>query len=164
MHWLDVVIVVIVGICAFIGLRKGLIKAVLSLAGLIVGIVLAGHYYQPFSERLTFIPNETLAKIAAFLIIVIGVLILATLLARLLTWAASAIMLGWLNRLGGAISGAVLGLLLCSAILAIWAKLFGIEGAISDSTLARLLLDYFPMVLALLPDEFNAIRSFFGPG
>ena len=163
MHWLDIVIVVTIGICAFIGLVKGLIKAALSLAGLIIGIVLAGHYYHPFSEHLTFIPNDTLAKIAAFLIILIGVMVLATLLARLLTWAASAIMLGWLNRLCGAILGVVLGLLLCSAVLAIWARLFGIENAISESALARMLLDHFPMVLALLPDEFDVIRSFFEP-
>lgn len=163
MNWLDIVIVVIVGICAFIGLVKGLIKAVLSLAGLIVGIILAGHYYRPFSEHLTFIPTDTLAKVAAFLIILIGVMVLATLLARLLKWAASALMLGWVNRLGGAILGAVLGLLFCSAGLAIWAKLAGVEGALGESILARMLLDRFPMVLALLPDEFDVIRSFFEP-
>ena len=164
MNWLDIVIVIIIGICAFIGLRKGLIKAVLSLVGLIVGIVLAGRYYHPFSEYLTFITNETLARIAAFLIILIGVMVVATLIARLLKWATSAIMLGWVDRVGGIGFGIFLGAMFCGAGIAIWARIAGIEGAISESVLARLLLDRFPMVLALLPDEFDVIRSFFGSG
>ena len=164
MNWLDIVILIIIGVCAFIGLRKGLIKAVLSLAGLIVGVVLAGRYFRPFSEHLTFIPNETLARIAAFLIILIGVMVIATLLARLLKWAISAIMLGWVDRVGGVMFGIFLGAMLCSAGLAIWARIAGTEGAISESIIARLLLDRFPLVLALLPDEFDLIRPFFVPG
>jgi len=55
----------------------------------------------------------------------------------------------------------VLGALLCSALLAVWVKFLGIAGVISQSSLAVILLDRFPAVLALLPDEFDAIRSFF---
>ena len=42
MSWLDLVIVVVLAISTFLGLRMGIIKAVLSLAGVIVGVVLAG--------------------------------------------------------------------------------------------------------------------------
>jgi len=65
------------------------------------------------------------------------------------------------NRLGGALFGLVLGAILCGALLATWVRFLGITGAIVESTLARILLDYFPLVLALLPDEFDAVRSFF---
>jgi len=163
MNWLDVVIIVVVAISAFIGLWKGLIKIVMSLVGLIVGVVLAGRYYGALAEHLTLIPNETLAKITAFLIILIGVMVIASVVAHLLKLAASAIMLGWVNRIGGALFGIALGLLLCSAFLALWARLAGPDDAISESLLARVLLDYFPLVLALLPDEFDGIRSIFEP-
>lgn len=161
MNWLDIVIIVAIGIATFIGLKKGIIKAVLTLAGLIVGVVLAGRYYTPFSEQLAFIPQAGLAKVAAFAIIFIGVMVIATVLARLLKRAASAIMLGWANRLGGGILGFVLGAIFCGAFLAMWVKFLGMTGAIAESTIVPILLDRFPRVLALLPEEFDAIRAFF---
>ena len=161
MHWLDIVIIVVVVIATFWGLKTGIIKAVLSLAGLIVGVTLAGHYYVPLSEQLAFIPQANVAKIVAFAIILIGVMVIAGLLAMLLRWVASVVMLGWVNRAGGAVFGLALGALLCSALLAIWVKFFGVAGIINESSLAVILLNRFPMVLALLPDEFDVVRSFF---
>ncbi|MFC1915810.1 CvpA family protein [Chloroflexota bacterium] len=161
MNLLDIVIVVLIAIATLIGLRIGIIKAVLSLAGVIVGVTLAGRFYIPLAEQLTFIPQENLARIAAFAIILVGVMLVAGVLASVLKWLASMIMLGWINRLGGAIFGFLLGAIFCSALLAIWAKFLGIGGPITDSGLATLLLDRFPMVLALLPEEFDTVRSFF---
>ena len=161
MNWLDIVIIVAIAITALIGLRIGIIKAVLSLAGVIVGVILAGNYYIPLAEQLSFIPQASVAKVVAFAIILIGVMLISAVLARLLKWAASVVMLGWVNHLGGAIFGLVLGAIFCSAILAIWAKFLGMNEIIAESALAALLLDKFPMVLTLLPSEFDVIRSFF---
>jgi len=161
MNWLDIVLIVAIGIATFIGLRKGIIKAVLTLAGLVLGIFLAGRYYSPFSEQLTLISSPGWAKVAAFAIIFIGVMVIAAVLARLLERVASVIMLGWANRLVGAILGFVIGAMLCGALLAIWVKYLGISGAIAESNIAPILLDRFPKVLALLPEEFDAVRSFF---
>ena len=161
MNWLDIIIIVSIAVSTFLGLRTGIIKAVLSLVGLIVGVILAGRYYVPFSEQLGFIPQENVAKIVAFAIIFIGILIVARVLASLLKWAASAILLGWIDRLVGAIFGFVLGAIFWGAILAIWVNLLGMVGVIAESALARVLLDYFPLVLTLLPAEFDSVRSFF---
>ena len=161
MNWLDIVILVVIAIATFLGLRIGIIKAALSLAGLIVGVILAGRYYLPFSQQLAFIPQDSIAKVVAFAIILIGVLIIAAVLAWLLKWAASAMMLGWVNRLGGAVFGLILGAIFCSALLAMWVKFVGIDGAIAESALTPILLDRLPMVLALLPGEFDAVHSFF---
>jgi len=160
MNWLDIVLIVAIAIPTFIGLRIGIIKAALSLAGLIVGVILAGRYYVLLSQQLSFIPQASVAKVVAFAIILIGIMVIAGVIARLLKWAVSVTMLGWVNQLGGAIFGLVLGAVFCSAVLAIWVKFLG-AGAIAESGLATILLDRFPMVLALLPSEFDAIRSFF---
>ena len=161
MNWLDIVIIVALAISTFFGLRMGIIKAVLSLAGLIVGVILAGRYYMPLSEQLHFITQAGIARIVAFAIILIGVMIIAAVLAKFLKWAASVVMLGWANHLGGAIFGFVLGAVVCGAILAILIKFLGIAGIIVESNIAAILLDNFPLVLALLPSEFDTIRSFF---
>ena len=160
MNWLDIVIIVLIAIPTLIGLKIGIIKAALSLAGVILGTILAGHYYAALAEQLTFISQANLAKIAAFAIILIGVMLIAGVLAAVLKWIVSAVMLGWVNRLGGAIFGFLLGAVFCGALLAIWANFLGTE-IITSSGLATILLDRFPMVLALLPEEFDAVRSFF---
>ena len=161
MNWLDIVIVVAVVIPTLIGLRIGMIKAALSLAGLIVGVIVAGRYYLPLSEKLSFISSASVAEIAAFIIILIGVMVIAGVLAKLLTWTASVVMLGWVNHLGGAVCGLVLGAILCGALLAIWVKFLGVTEAVTESNLASILVDFFPVVLALLPDEFDTVRPFF---
>ncbi len=161
MGWLDIVILVVVVIAVFLGLRIGIIKAVLSLAGLIAGVILAGQFYVPLSGQLSFIPQSNVAEVAAFAIILVGVMIVAGVAATLLKWAASAVLLGWVNHLGGAVFGLVLGALLSGALLATWVKFLGIANIVSESSLAVILLDRFPTVLALLPGEFDTIRSFF---
>ena len=161
MEWLDIIIIVGIAVSTFLGFRAGIIKAVLSLAGLIIGIILAGRYYEALSEELTFISQPGVAKVVAFIIILVVVAAAAALLARLLKWATSLMMLGWVNHLGGAVFGFLLGAVLWGALLAIWIKFFGIGGAMADSSVAAILLDRFPLVLRLLPEEFGAIRSFF---
>ena len=161
MSWLDILIVVIFAIAVFWGLKTGIIKAVLSLAGVIIGIILAGQFYVPLSGLLSFIPQENIAEIVAFALIFIVVMIVAAILAKILSGIVSAMMLGWVNRLGGAVFGLVVGGLLCGALLAVWVKFFGINELIRGSVLPGFLLDRFPAVLALLPPQFDAIRSFF---
>ena len=161
MNWLDIVIIVALAISTFLGLKIGIIKAALSRCERIVPSQRAGRYYVPLSEQLSFISQASVAKIVAFAIILIGVMIITGLLAWLLKWAASIIMLGWVNRLGGALFGLVLGAIFCSALLAIWVKFLGLAGVIAESILATILLDSLPIILALLPNEFDTIRSFF---
>jgi len=161
MSWLDIAVIVIIGIATLIGLKIGIIKAVLTLAGVIVGILLAGRFYVALADRLTFIPQETLAKVVAFAAILIAVVLVAGIIAGVLKWLASIILLGWVNRLGGALLGLIMGSILCGALLAMWTKFLGISDPIAESALATFLLDRFPMVLALLPGEFGSVRSFF---
>jgi len=161
MNWLDIILIVILAISVFGGLRNGLIKGVLGLAGIIVGVVLAGMYYVTLAGSLTFIPHEGAAKLTAFAIIFIVVLVIAGVVGTILSKLASAIMLGWLNRLLGGVLGLVIGGVFCGALLATWARFLGTGGIVEDSALAGFLLNSFPLVLALLPGEFDSVRQFF---
>lgn len=161
MNWLDIVLIIAIGIATVIGLRKGIIKMALTLGGLVLGIFLAGRYYLAFSEHLTLISSTVWAKVAAFAIIFIGVMIVAAIIAHFLEKLASAILLGWVNHLVGAIIGFIVGAMFCGAVLAIWVKYLGVSDAIQSSNIAPILLDQFPRVLSLLPGEFDSIKSFF---
>jgi len=162
MNWLDIILLVMLFVPTFIGLRKGLIKAILSLVGLIIGVVLAGNLYEPVSKMFGFFNNENAAKIVAFLLILALVMVAAFFLARLLKSIISITMLGWVDNVGGAFLGFLSGFLFLGAILAIWVKFFGSD-LVTESFLGKVMLDYFPLVLGLLPSEFNSIKDFFQP-
>ena len=159
MNGLDILISIILVIFLFIGLTIGLIRTVFSLIGLILAIFLAGRFYVPLADLLPL--SDNWPRIVAYIIILLVVLIVVAVIAVILDKFFSAVMLGWLNRLGGAVFGVVLGGVFCAAVLAIWAKYgTGIDVA-SGSVIARFLLDKFPVVLALLPSEFNNVKNFF---
>ena len=160
MNWLDIVIAIILVIQVIVGLSQGLIKALLGLIGLIVGIVLAGRFYENLGSRLTFIDNPDAANVAAFVAILLIVWVVFSIIATILTKIVSAVFLGWVNKLGGAVFGLLMGALFVGAALAVWAKFFGSD-ALADSVLATFLLDKFPVVLALLPSQFDSIKDFF---
>jgi membrane protein required for colicin V production len=146
MNWLDIVIIVVVALLGFVGLRQGMIRTVFGIAGLIGGIVLAGRYYNDLAARL-FPSGASWANIAAYAIIAIATLVVAGvigwLLAKLVNFAA----LGWLDRVMGFILGIVIGGLLCAAILAIVVKYYpGMEATINQSVIARFLVGGFPLL------------------
>ncbi|HET6477838.1 MAG TPA: CvpA family protein, partial [Dehalococcoidales bacterium] len=89
MSWLDIAIIVIIGIAALTGLKIGIIKTVLTLVGVIVGVILAGRFYVALADKLTFIPQEMLARVVAFATILVIVILIASIIAGVLKWLAS---------------------------------------------------------------------------
>ena len=163
MNWLDIVIIVVAVLLGIAGLRQGIIKTAFGIAGLIGGIVLAGRYYGGLAALLS--PSgATCANIAAYAIILIATLIVASVIGWFVAKLVHLTILGWLDRLVGCVLGVVIGSLLCAAILAIVGKYYpGTEAVISQSVIAKFLMGGFPLLLALLPEEFDFIRDFFSP-
>jgi len=160
MNWVDVVLIIFLVISVFSGIAQGLIRSLLSIVGLIFGIVLASNFYQQLGGALGFISNPDVANIVAFVIIQAAVLIAAAIVGALLKGLLKALMLGWADRLGGAVFGMFLGALSASAILAIVVQYTG-TNLITGSAIAAFLLDKFPIILGFLPSEFDTIRDFF---
>jgi membrane protein required for colicin V production len=163
MNWLDIVIIVVAVLLGLVGLRQGIIRTVFGIAGLIGGIVLAGRYYGGLAALLS--PSgATWANIAAYAIILLATLIVAGVVGSLVAKLVHFVMLGWLDRLVGCVLGVIIGGLLCAAVLAIVGKYYpGTEAFISQSVIAKFLMERFPLLLALLPEEFDFIRDFFSP-
>ena len=161
MNWLDIVLIAVLALATFLGFRRGIIAMVLPIVGLIIGVVLAGHYYGPVGGWLP-IDNQQHAGWAGYAIIIVVVLIVSVILASVLRRFIRLVLLGWVDRLGGAILGLAVGSLFCAAVLAACVK-FGLgSGFVDGSGIATLLLDWLPAVLLLLPGEFgDAVRDFF---
>jgi membrane protein required for colicin V production len=162
MNWLDIVLLLLILIPAFTGLKTGLVKTLVSLAGVIIGIILAGRFQSALGDKLTFIPSTGAADIVAFAIILIAVMVISLIVGSLASAAISAIpMMGLVNHLGGAVIGVVMGAFFCGAVLAAVVKFFGNTSVVTSSAIAGFLLNNFPLVLSLLPAQFNSVRDFF---
>lgn len=163
MNWLDIVIIVIILLFGMMGLWKGAIKAVFGIAGLVGGIALAGRYYQTLASVLS--PSGAIwSGIAAYVIILVVTLIVASIMGWLIARLVHITMLGWVDRVVGFVFGAGVGGMLCAAVLAIMSKyLPGTEQTISHSAMAKLLMEQIPLLSALLPGEFDFIHDFFSP-
>jgi membrane protein required for colicin V production len=160
MNWVDIVIIIYLCLSVLSGFMQGLIRTVLSIIGLIVGIILAAHFYKQLGDVLTFISNKNVADVVAFVFILLVVMGIAALIAWFLRSLIKAIMLGWVDKIGGAVLGLILGALSISAILAIIAKVSN-SSLITDSKFAAFFLDKFPLILTFLPGDFSTIRNFF---
>jgi membrane protein required for colicin V production len=160
MNAVDVVIIIYLGLSIVIGFARGLIRTLLSIIGTIVGILLASNFYKQLGDILKFISNRDFANIVAFIIILLVVMGIAALIGLVLRSIIKAIMLGGIDKIGGAVLGLILGALSVSAILAIIVKNTD-ASVVTDSKLAAFLLDKFPVVLGLLPGEFDNVRNFF---
>lgn len=164
MNWLDIVIVAILVIPTLIGSSRGLIKTIFPLAGVILSVFLAGQYYGSLASWLSsWLESPSQAKIVAFAFILVAVIVVATILSSILHRFLRMFLLGWVDKLGGAIFGLAIGGVISGALVTIIAKFFfsGMEAVIRDSSLATFFLDHFPFVLYLLPEEFDAVRQFF---
>jgi membrane protein required for colicin V production len=161
MNWLDIVIIIALAVSVFGGLKAGIIKVLFTIAGLIIGVVLAGNYSGALGDRLTFISDPNTAGIVAFVLIMVVVMIVAAILAFVIKKIASAVLLGWVNHLGGAVLGLILGMIFVGAILSMYLKFLGDNSTITNSWLAGFLLDKFPIVMGFLPSQFDSVRDFF---
>lgn len=161
MNWLDIVLIIVLVISVVMGIRAGVIKVLFTLVGGIIGVVLAGRFSDSLGNKMTFISSASTAKIVAFAIILIVVMIIATVLAFVIKKIASAVLLGWVDKLGGGILGLVLGAIFCGALLTMWVKFQGGSGTVEGSAISRFLINRFPVVLGLLPSEFKSVKDFF---
>jgi membrane protein required for colicin V production len=147
----------------------GLTSTVLPLAGILLGLTLAGLFYGSMADALSsWLESRNQATIIAFLIIFIVVVVasieLYLILSSLGSRGPKIPLVGWADRLGGVMLGLAIGGIISGAILSLIARYSspGMEATISNSSLAAFFLDQFPFVLHLLPEEFSTVRDFFG--
>ncbi|HJW88546.1 MAG TPA: CvpA family protein, partial [Dehalococcoidia bacterium] len=150
MNGLDILVGITLALGAYTGLRKGIVGMVLPLVGLVIGVHLAGRYYQTLAERV-FHSQASSMQIISFVLILLAVILAASLVAALVSRALSLILLGWLNGLLGGVLGILLAMMAWGTLLAIILLFPGLapEGLIGDSFFAGLIVERFPLLLAL---------------
>jgi membrane protein required for colicin V production len=118
MNLFDWILIVLLAYSTIMAFVRGIILELFSLGGLIAGILLASWNYKHVADLLSrLITTPATAQIVAFLLIVVGIMVLSTLLGKALNRTAHAIGLGFFDRLLGAVFGLARGCLLGVALL-----------------------------------------------
>lgn len=152
--WLLVAVVVVSTAMAF---RRGIIRVLFSLAGLIVGILVASWNYLALAARIQpWVSSVPTTQILAFLTIILSVWIVFAALAGFVRRAAKAVGLGFADRLLGAAFGAVRGVLLGIAMLMALAAFAPDWSWVRESALAPYFLEGAHAVSFVVPQHFEA--------
>lgn len=161
MSVLDWVIVTILIVSTLAAARSGIIVEVFSLGGLLLGLLLACWNYQRLLPWvMSWGMSLPVAKVIAFVVIALGIMILAGILGRIIRWSIRFVGLGWLDCLAGAafglVKGAVLVVVMIVALLAFLPK----TSLVRDSRLAPAFLSAAHGVAGVSPSELSGkIRS-----
>ena len=159
-NWVDVLIVVMVGGPGFLGWRNGVLHWAITLAGVIVGVVLAGRFYTSLAPVLTPVTDaEGLRQVLAFSAIFLLILLGAWLVAKLVKGALSSVL--WVDHLAGLALGMAAGATGAAAIITAMGALpvAVLTEAVGGSALATPLVRGLGVVRSLLPAEFDRITD-----
>ena len=164
MNWVDIVVALILLFFFVIGARKGFIREITGLLGIIVafllGITGAPIWSTIMVDRLKF--PSSVATLVAFVLIFILVFILIRVLGSLLFRLVRATPLDALDRLGGSVIGLVKGALIISLAL-IFLGLFTLPRAVarelSDSRSAAPLRAVAPSLYRFVKGGIPQMRS-----
>ncbi|HVW77328.1 MAG TPA: CvpA family protein [Alloacidobacterium sp.] len=110
MALMDWAIAIILIVSVLSAAKHGFFVEAFSLAGVVLGVLLASWNYQkilPWLERWIHSPGA--AEAVAFITIAIAVMIVAGLAGRLIRWSVRSIGLGWADRFAGAAFGLLKG-------------------------------------------------------
>ena len=141
MNLFDCFLIAILAYSTVVAFVRGIILELFSLGGLVAGILVASWNYNHVAVVLGhLITTPAIAQIVAFLLIIIGVMVLCALLGRALNRTAHAIGLGFFDRLLGALFGFARGCLLGVAILMAIAAFLPHSAWIANSRLSSYFL------------------------
>lgn len=137
MALIDWLILIVLLVSVLTAAKNGFFLEVFSLAGALIGLVLASWNYQRLLPWIThWIHSLPAAEALSFLLIALGVMLLAGLLGRVIRWSVRSIGLGWLDRLFGALFGVVKGCVLVTIAVIVIAAFFPRASWFRNSRLA----------------------------
>jgi len=162
MLWIDIVIIGVVAISAIISLVRGFVREAFSLASWFVAVGAAWFFFRPVSvhfESMIEVPSMRLA--AAFVVILIAVLILGALITRFMGMIVDSTGLSGTDRMIGVLFGAARGAL----IVVILVTLAGLtplpeDPWWKDSQLIPYFQDLAVWLKSNLPEEFASYFNY----
>lgn len=118
-NFLDIIILIPLALFAWNGYKKGLIVEVASLAALVLGLYMA-FFFSDFAAQMLndlFDMGQKYVAVFAFLLTFIVVLFIVLTVGKVVQKFVDILLLGFLNKLTGAVFGMLKGALLLSILI-----------------------------------------------
>jgi membrane protein required for colicin V production len=136
------------------GLTQGFFRSVFSLAGLVVGLMLAAWNYMQAAKFITpFLRIEPVADAVAFIVIALVVMVIFGLIGTLLHKTFKKMGLGCLDRLFGGAFGLLQGLLLVTLSILVAVAFFPEAHWLFESTLPKLFFGVCAAIAHVTPGQ-----------
>lgn len=169
---IDIIFAIIMVIAILKGYQKGLIIAVFSIIAFIIGLAAAlklSAVVAGWLKDSTTLSGKWLPFIS-FALVFLVVVILVRLGARLIEKTFQAVLLGWVNRLGGIVFYAMLYIIIFSVFLFYAEKVQLLQPATIDASATYSfiqpwgpkVIDGFGKVIPVFKDMFTDLGDFFG--
>jgi membrane protein required for colicin V production len=151
---IDIIILVLLALAAFTGFRRGFVLEIAGIFGAVVALAVARLEYadvRTFLEQ--FAPRSPWLTIVAYLLVFLALWGAITIVARKIRSLVRLMMLGWLDRLGGAVIGLVQGALLVELLLYFTRRVPNgdLRQLANHSALAPVFLSIMPLLNHVLP-------------
>ncbi len=118
MNWLDIVLLVILAWSIAVSFRKGLTREIVGLASVILALVMGIWFYGTVGGYLAgYFSSRSLADLAGFSIVFVGVMLLGALVSFILGRLWKVTGLSIVDHVFGAAVGAVRGILIAIALI-----------------------------------------------
>src|SRR3989454_11321252 len=124
MRWPDWTIIVVILLSTIQAGAAGFFQEAFGIAGLVCGYLLAAWQYHRVAAWFgSFLKSQTVAEIAGFLTIFLGVIILAGMAGRIARWAVKESGLSFVDRILGGAIGLIRGRLVVALVCLMWTAL-----------------------------------------
>ncbi len=136
--YVDIAIVIVLGLSVLGGLSQGFFRSACSLGGLILGLVMAEWNYPIVAAPMKpIVHSPELADVLAFILIAILVMAIAAVIGTVLHKTFQKIGLGCLDRLAGALFGLFQGALLVTLAILVTVAFYPQTHWLTDARLPR---------------------------
>ena len=113
LSWVDIALLVVLGLSVLIGLWRGFVFEVVSLLGWLVAFVIANSAGPVLADFVPFGGEPQVKLWIAYIFVFVAILVTCTLLARMLRALIAATPLSFVDHLLGGVFGVVRGALIC---------------------------------------------------
>lgn len=157
MAWVDLALLAIMAVSVVIGLVRGFVFEVMSWAGWVVAYFAAHWFSDLLAPQLPIgLPGSSVNQVAAFVLTFIAALLIWAVVSRVIRMLVHATPLSVVDRLLGALFGALRGLLVLLVLATVvsvtpWAKSSAWQASVAAPWLHAALAGLKPV----LPDSFS---------
>tara|TARA_R100001143_G_scaffold29905_2_gene29157 strand:- start:244 stop:720 length:477 start_codon:yes stop_codon:yes gene_type:complete len=127
LNWVDVAILIVVGISAVFGISRGFVREVLSVLAWIAAIVVARLYSPHLAPFFTVTDNETARYALAFAVLCLITLIVGGIINHFMARLVSMVGLQMTDRLLGTLFGVARGVIIVAIVVYFAASSYSLE-------------------------------------